>query len=69
MTTFIEIWVKMNSIYISGISIIAYNNYAILYLNIIEFSFFFFNSDSIRSNRIIKNERGLDERICNKFYK
>lgn len=42
MTTFIEIWVKMNSIYISGISIIAYNNYAILYLNIIEFSFFFF---------------------------
>lgn len=56
MTTFIEIWVKMNSIYISGISIIAYNNYAILYLNIIEFSFFFFNSDSIRSDRIIRNE-------------
>lgn len=56
MTTFIEIWVKMNSIYISGILIIAYNNYAILYLNIIEFSFFFFNSDSIRSNRIIRNE-------------
>lgn len=29
MTTFVEIQVKMNSICIYGISIIAYNNYAI----------------------------------------
>lgn len=53
MTTFIEIQVKMNSICISGISIIAYNNYAIssskynLYLSVrailLIFFFFFFN--------------------------
>lgn len=51
MTTFVEIQVKMNSICIYGISIIAYNNYAIssskynLYLSVcaILLIVFFFN--------------------------